>query len=488
MELVPGQRVERYVVINRMGAGRMATTYAIRHVTLNTHHALVVPNEPTTGLLRRMVAGAKIQARLRHASVVSATDVLDLGGVPALVLDHVEGPNLERFVMAHDLDEDAIDAVAHGLVEAVGFIHRNSVLHRHIKPKNVMVDVSGPSIIPRLTDFTLARQIGATEPIPRRRKPRVFGTPAFMSPEQTQDSDLIGIASDVWSLGCTLYYLTTGRYAFAQRDTESIFGAIRDGAFIPPRKHIPSMPGRWARAIEAALQVEQDARPDTAEAVGALWYEGLGDRRRTWSKTAPVGNVTLVFTDIQASTRIWEAGEQLARHSISAHDAVMRANLHRHGGYEVKTEGDAFMVAFTRPEKAIRFCLDVQKELHAHPWSTKLLKLPVAGEEPGFRGLRVRMGVHTGRPEARTRNNTVDYFGPMVNRAARISSAGHGGQTLVSSNTWRLAKRHLADEALARPLGSYQLRGLSEAEEILEVLPPDLAMREFPSLKADKLT
>jgi len=485
MDLVPGTQVERYLVVSRIGAGRMSTTYEVRHVTLNTPHALVVPNEPIRGLLLRMVAGAKIQARLRHPGVVSATDVLDLEGLPALVLDHVEGPNLEEFVSSHDLDEPSIDAIAGGLIDAVGWLHRNSVLHRHLKPQNVMVDLGGDLVVPRITDFTLARLMGHTGAKRVRKKPRVFGTASYMSPEQTRDSDLVGPPADIWSLGCILYYLCTGEAAFDGPDPETTFEAVRAGRYKSLDQRILGAPPRWGKAIARALVVDDDDRVPTAEALGELWFEGTSERPGMSSKTAPVGRVTLVFTDIQGSTRLWEQAQEVARHSLRAHDAVMRASLHRHGGYEVKTEGDAFMVAFAHPVSALEFCLEVQRELHAHPWSPDLLALPEAAEAPGFRGLRVRMGVHIGEPEARTRGNKVDYFGPMVNRAARIASAGHGGQILASKEAWNLARSKLRDDTAATRLGEFGLRGLAGTQEIVQVLPVELAERTFPPIKAD---
>jgi len=476
------------VVVSRIGAGRMSTTYGVRHVTLNTPHALVVPNERIRGLLLRMVAGAKIQARLRHPGIVSATDVLDLDGLPALVLDHVEGPDLAQFVSSHDLDEPSIDALAAGLFDAVGWLHRNSVLHRHLKPQNVMVDLGGNLVVPRITDFTLARAMGQTEARRRRKKPRVFGTASYMSPEQTHDSDLVGPPADIWSLGCILYYLCTGETAFDGPDPEATFEAVRAGRYKPLEKRLLGAPARWGRAIAGSLVVDDDDRIPTAEALAERWFEGTSERPKMSAKTAPVGRVTLVFTDIQGSTRLWEAEQDVARHSMRAHDAVMRASLHRHGGYEVKTEGDAFMVAFTHPVSALRFCLEVQRELHGHPWSPDLLALPEATEAPGFRGLRVRMGIHIGEPEARTRGNKVDYFGPMVNRAARIASAGHGGQILVSKGAWNLARAKFRDDTATKMLGKFSLRGLAGTQEIIQVLPTELAERTFPPIKAEPAT
>jgi serine/threonine protein kinase len=482
MELVPGEQVERYVIESRIGAGRMSTTYRVRHVTLDTFHALTVPNEPIKALRVRLVAGARIAARLRHPHVIAATDVLELRGEPALVLDHVEGPSLEDYWSSHELSEQAIDALAAGMLDGLAFIHRNGVVHRNLKPRNVIVDLGGDIAVPRITDFTLAKVMG--KPMRKRKRKRVFGTAQYMSPEQTIDADSVDPRADVWSAACLLYQLCSGWSPFDGPSNDDIFEAVRAGRYVPLRNRVPTAPKRWADAIAAALVVDREKRCETINHLADMWFDGTTERPKMAAKTPPVGQIALVFTDIQGSTRIWEANEDLARHSLRAHDAVMRASLHRHGGYEVKTEGDAFMVAFKDPSKAVGFCIDVQRELHAHPWSGELLALPEASEGPGFRGLRVRMGVHVGEPEARARGDQIDYFGPMVNRSARIASAGHGGQILVSESTWQMARTSLVEAPHVSPLGAFKLRGLAGNQRIVQVLPAELAQRSFPPVKA----
>ncbi|MEZ4316376.1 MAG: adenylate/guanylate cyclase domain-containing protein [Myxococcota bacterium] len=486
MELVPGAMVDRYVVISRLGAGLMATTYHVRHGVLDTHHALQVPNQHRKGLFRRLVAGAKIQAKLRHTGVVSCTDVLDVEGLPVLVLDHVQGPNLDQLIRYHDLDEARIDSLAGGLFTAVDFLHANSIIHRHLKPKNIIVDMAHGREVPRVTDFTLAATSGTTS-MRVREKPRVFGTPSYMSPEQTENSDLVGYRTDLWSVGCILYYMVTGSEAFGAADAEATIAQVRAGLYVPIKRRVPAAPDRWARAIHNCLMVDEDQRMQSAEELAAVWFEGMEKRPLQTVLTAPVGSVTLVFTDIEGSTKLWEANEEVARHSLHAHDAVMRSVLHRFGGYEVKTEGDAFMVAFSKPSAALRFCVEVQLSLHQHPWSDALLDRPEASVKPGFRGLRVRMGVHEGVPECRRRGGKADYYGPMVNRAARIAGSGHGGQILVSAHTWEQADRSVRSAVTATNMGTFELRSLSGTQEIIQIVPTELEDREFPPIKATKV-
>ncbi len=481
MQLVPGSMVERYIVEARLGAGRMSTTYRARHSVLDTLHALTLPNHPSEALRRRLIKGARVQARLRHPAVVAITDVLDHDGVPAIVLDHVDGPTLEDFIASNNFDENGIDAIAGGLIDAVGWLHRNGVVHRNLKPRNVIVDLGGDEATPRITDFTLARVLG--QPQRKRKKPRVFGTASYMSPEQTIDSDNVGTQSDLWALGALLYLLITKKPAFP--DDELVFQAVRNGQYVPLRRRVPSAPLRWVDAISECLTVPLKERTLSAEVMADTFFAGSSKRSKMSSKTAPVGKLALVFTDVQGSTQLWEKKTETARHSLKAHDAVMRASLQRHGGYEVKTEGDAFMVAFQDPAKALDFCLDVQLSLHEHPWSDELLAMQEAREELGFCGLRVRMGIHIGEPEVRAHNGSVDYFGPMVNRSARIAHAGHGGQILISQEAWDKAQGKLTINPNPTRLGAFRMRGLDGTQEIIQVLPDGLTERTFPPVRAE---
>lgn len=482
MDLVPGAAVERYVVISRLGSGRMTTTYHVRHLTLDTHHAMVVPNRRAKGLFARLTAGAKIQAKLRHAGVISCTDVLEVDGLPLLIIDHVRGPSLEQLVRYHTLDETRIDAIAGGLLAAVDFLHANSIVHRHLKPPNIIVDMAHDLDVPRISDFTLA--FVGRAPEKRRAQPRVFGTPTYMSPEQTLDSDQVDHRSDLWSVGCTLYYLCTRHDAFEARDTtDETLALVRSGVYTPLIKRLEGAPRRWARAIAHCLLVDPEERMQSAHEIAEIWFQGVEKRAIAVPRAAPVGRVTLVFTDIEGSTRLWESEEEVARHSLHAHDAVMRSSLQKHGGYEVKTEGDAFMIAFPSPAQALRFCVEVQQSLHTHPWSERLLARPEAAVAPGFRGLRVRMGVHEGEPECRRKNGRADYYGPMVNRAARIASCGHGGQVLVSAETWEQASRDVKQAVQATDLGEFSLRSLSGTQRIVQLVPNEFIERRFEPIK-----
>ena len=212
--------------------------------------------------------------------------------------------------------------------------------------------------------------------------------------------------------------------------------------------------------------------------------------------TAPVGTVTLVFTDIQGSTALWEEFGTEFQAILDAHDALFRKTLEEFRGYEVKTEGDAFMIAFAEPVDGVAFCLATQERLLDEAWHSLLFEREsvrqfVAATDDGlFRGLRVRMGVHTGEVSLQENplSGRADYYGRNVNRAARVGGAGHGGQVVVSGDTWALVKEELGASVATEDLGEHRLKGLEDPIRLLQVLSPRLAGRTFEPLKTVRIS
>jgi adenylate cyclase len=150
----------------------------------------------------------------------------------------------------------------------------------------------------------------------------------------------------------------------------------------------------------------------------------------------------MVFTDIKSSTLMWETYPVAMRSGIRVHNNIMRRQLRQVGGYEVKTEGDAFMVSFPTATSALLWCFNVQSCLLEQEWPDEILESENGREIQDsegkviYKGLSVRMGMHWGAPvcEPDPITGRMDYFGPIVNRAARISAEADGGQITVSSD------------------------------------------------------
>ena len=178
----------------------------------------------------------------------------------------------------------------------------------------------------------------------------------------------------------------------------------------------------------------------------------------------PSGTVTFLFTDIEGSTARWEHQPEAMRAALARHDALLRAAIVGHGGHVVKTMGDAFHAVSVRAPEAVAAALDAQRRLQAEPW----------GE---IGPLRVRMAVYTGAAEERD----GDYYGPPLNRAARLMSAGHGGQMLLSEVAAGLVRGTLPHGVDLLDLGRHRLKDLSEPEHVFQVVAPDLPS-DFPAL------
>jgi len=177
----------------------------------------------------------------------------------------------------------------------------------------------------------------------------------------------------------------------------------------------------------------------------------------------PTGTITFLFTDIEGSTKLWEQQPEAMRPALARHDALLRQAIEAQGGYLFKMVGDAACAAFVTAPAALQAALRAQRALYAESWGATVIK--------------VRMALHTGATEERD----GDYFGPPVNRVARLLSAGHGGQTLLSSATQELVRDCLPEQVTLRDLGEHRLKDLIRPEHIFQLLAPDLPS-EFPPL------
>ena len=179
----------------------------------------------------------------------------------------------------------------------------------------------------------------------------------------------------------------------------------------------------------------------------------------------PSGTVTFLFTDIEGSTRLWEQHPQAMRRVLARHDDLLRQEIESHGGYVFKTVGDAFCASFDVATEALASALAIQHLLLDENW----------GDTP----IRVRMALHTGHADERE----GDYFGPDVNRVARLLSTGHGGQVLLSARTAELIRTCMPQTVEFRSLGSHRLKDLGDPEHVYQVSEPGL-QADFPVLNS----
>ncbi len=185
----------------------------------------------------------------------------------------------------------------------------------------------------------------------------------------------------------------------------------------------------------------------------------------------PRGTVTFLFTDIEGSTKLWQQFPDAMPAALARHHEILNSAIQAHNGYVFQIIGDAFCAAFATAFDGLDAALDAQRALRDELWG-----------ETG--AIRVRMALHTGAAEVRAGEFTSGEYvsGITLSRAARLLSAGHGGQILLSSPSAELVREQLPQNTALRDMGAHRLKDLVQPQQIFQILASDLA-QEFPALK-----
>lgn len=277
--------VGRYELIEPLGRGGMGAVWLARDRLLGRDVALKEVSPPPgvdpVPLYARVMREARSAARLDHPGIVTVHDVVEEDGRPWIVMRYVRARSLDR-VLAEDGPLSPAEAAVLGLqvLEALRVAHAAGVVHRDVKPANVMME-DGRAV---LADFGIASLAGDPE---LTRDGALLGSPMYLSPEQARRQPAT-FMSDLWSLGATLYAAVEGRPPFARSDVIGVLAAVLTEEPDPPRRAGPLTP-----VLEGLLRKDPDARmrPDDA---ARLLSQAAGGH-------VPVGDVRLVRTDPGAS-------------------------------------------------------------------------------------------------------------------------------------------------------------------------------------------
>ncbi|MHC5020622.1 MAG: protein kinase domain-containing protein [Planctomycetota bacterium] len=257
-----------YHIHGELGRGAMGVVYRARREGLDRDVALkVLPVGSTEELAARFRREAQLAARLRHPHVVGVHNVGEEHGRLYLAMDLIEGVALDTF-----LEEERFTAVQAAqllvkLADAVGHAHQEGVLHRDIKPGNILLSASekgvgvsqDTGIVPYLADFGLARAIDTAGSEKLSRSGSVLGTPAYMSPEQAQGADIDG-RTDLWALGVVGYELVSNRTPFQGDSAMQMLGQVCSHDPPPLRKVAPDVPRDFEAIIHRCLEKKRDQR------------------------------------------------------------------------------------------------------------------------------------------------------------------------------------------------------------------------------------
>lgn len=317
MQLQQGEVIEqRYSVERVLGDGGMATVYLVRHTVLNSRHALkvldpVLARQPD--IRGRFMAEGRIQAQLRHPSLVPVTDVVITPGIAAIVMDFVDGPSLAEILESSPRPRDVVEVreLLLPVLSAVGVAHDAGIVHRDLKPSNIVIG-KGPdgAPLPRVLDFGIAH-LSEGASVEHRKAMRTatgtrMGTIHYSSPEQIRAPQSVDRTADIFSLGVILYELATGRQAFPGNTDYDVMEAIVKGSWCLP-KDVAVLP-LLGSCIEKAMSLDPARRFQTcqefAEALSA--EEAIDDSFKTMAprvsargaKKATGGELLLAFSGL----------------------------------------------------------------------------------------------------------------------------------------------------------------------------------------------
>jgi len=267
-------RLGEFEIIRELGRGGMGVVYEARQASLNRKVALkVLPPAMRSDrrLLARFQREAEAAARLRHPNIVPVYSIGESAGAPFFAMELVEGRSLAEVIkLRKEGDEAGLPkagpdyrrwavATAAKIADALDYAHGRGILHRDIKPGNILLDHDGT---PRLTDFGLALDLQASE---LTQTGEMFGSPLYMSPEQAFRRETpVDARTDIYSLAVTLYELLTLRLPYAGTTHADLMAALSSGRIVAPREADPGCPEALERVLVQALRSDPHDRYATA--------------------------------------------------------------------------------------------------------------------------------------------------------------------------------------------------------------------------------
>lgn len=482
-----------YRLVKLLGQGGWGAVWQAEHILLRESRAIKVmlgqwaidPNARA-----RFIEGeARNTLRLeRHPNLVRTYELGLHQDMPYIVMEFVDGSTLHQLLkksgkISPQETAEILDQIAEGLEVA----HRQGMVHRDIKPGNILISKDNQI---KVSDFGLTKDLEHRAEI--THVGYTVGTITYIAPEQA--AGYPEVRSDIYALGVMVYEMLVGRTPFVGIPTQMLIAHLNQPP--PPlRDFNPEISEMVEKVVLKALSKRPAERYSSVKefasafkravlGTGALKESNVPSSLANLTGLAatvqeptppeistvrrvprPTGLITFLFTDIEGSTRLWENFPEAMKPALARHDKILRRTIEAQEGYVFKTVGDAFCAAFPSAQAAIEATVNAQKLLLAEDWG-------VTGS------IKVRMGLHTGTAEERD----DDYFGPTLNRAARLMSTAHGGQIIISGITYDMLRAYKPSEFQWRDMGHHRLKDLSQPEHIYQVVAAGLPT-DFPPLK-----
>ncbi len=509
-DLVGALFSDRYRVLKRLGGGGMGLVYEALDERLRRKVAvkLVRPGRDSDTARARFLREIAVTTRLVHPHIITVFDCgeadLPAGPCPYLVLELIGGDTLSRRMAQTRLDPEHAVTITEQVAAALAAAHEHKVVHGDLKPGNIML--AGGDLDVRLLDFGLSKILDGDDDQTVTQTGILIGTPRYISPEVIE-----GVRndprSDLYALGVILFEMLTGRPPFEARNTPMLLlQHLQDPPPRPSQISTRSLPAHLDGLVLGLLEKDPGRRPQTASDVLGLLQQRRAPRpplemfeddvydntetdrsslehRRILTpgeSVAPQGEVALVVTTAKDGRRLKAEAPGLARQAFDVVEEVLSLRLAAHEGYAFGHQAPQYRFAFPSAEAAVRWCLEVQKDLLTAPFPDELADLPFAAHERDldggllFAGLRLSMGVAFGKAERRLDALTGrhGYVGEVLDEAERLDELAHPGEILVEAP--------LAGAAAALP-GAFVSSVDRQLQDmrLLRVLPQSLKGRTF---------
>jgi serine/threonine-protein kinase len=262
---VAAHKIPGYKIVGKLGAGAMAVVYKARQLSLNRMVAIkILPKRFSENpeYVERFYKEGQAAGRLNHPNIVQAIDVGEAGGYHYFVMEYVEGKTIADDLTAGNVFEEAeaLDIIIQ-VAKALAHAHACSLIHRDVKPKNIMISTNGTV---KLADMGLARETTDIEAA-QSEAGKAYGTPYYIAPEQIRGKIDIDGRADIYGLGATLYHMLTGRVPFMAEDSADVMRKHLREKLIPPDHINTSLSAGVSEVIEIMMAKRKEKRYNDIE-------------------------------------------------------------------------------------------------------------------------------------------------------------------------------------------------------------------------------
>jgi eukaryotic-like serine/threonine-protein kinase len=258
-----GQQIPGYILLEKLGAGAMATVYKARQVSLDRTVAIkILPHKQTNNpeFVQRFYAEGRAAAKLNHPNIVGAVDVGKAADRHYFVMEYVEGKTVYDDIMEHGryAEDEALRLIIQ-IARALDHAHKAGFIHRDVKPKNIMITKEG---VAKLADMGLARAVSDREAA-EAEQGKAFGTPYYISPEQIRGDVDVDFRADIYGLGATMYHMVTGQIPFEAATPTAVMHKHLKAKLVPPDHLNPNLSAGISEIIEVCMAKDRNERYNT---------------------------------------------------------------------------------------------------------------------------------------------------------------------------------------------------------------------------------